>query len=99
LNPIFAVTGIFRIFITYGFWQGIRNNHPENQRFFGPDHLKMNFDNMEGDLASWFNLCGLVWFFSGLFPRQFRVKNIKLKRNYFYYFKRALSADHQGREK
>ena len=73
LNPIFAVTGIFRIFITYGFWQGVRNSHPENQRFFGSDHLTMNFINMEGDLASWFNLCGLVWFFSGLFLRQFPV--------------------------
>ena len=65
LNPIFAVTGIFRIFITYGFWQGVRNGHPENQKFFGDDHLIMNFINDEGDLASWFNLCGLVWFFSG----------------------------------
>ena len=72
LNPIFAVTGIFRIFITYGFWQGVRNGHPENKTFFGDDHLTMNFINGEGDLASWFNLCGLVWFFSGMFSGQFR---------------------------
>ena len=72
LNPIFAVTGIFRIFITYGFWQEIRNGHPENKTFFGDDHLTMNFINAEGDLASWFNLCGLFWFFSGLLSRQFR---------------------------
>ena len=71
LNPIFAVTGIFRIFITYGFWQEIRNGHPENKTFFGDDHLT-NFINAEGDLASWFNLCGLFWFFSGLLSRQFR---------------------------
>ena len=76
LSPIFAVTGIFRIFITYGFWQGVRNGHPQNQQFFGSDHLIMNFIKQfnsdgtsytEGDLASWFNLCALIWFFSGMF--------------------------------
>ena len=69
LYPIYAVTGPLRILITYGFWQFMRNHlinvKGDDYINLAPSPLHISKD-WSAPLETWFNLAGLVFFFSSV---------------------------------